>query len=105
MFKFSTIIGVGMLLAIGTAETIADTLSLCNDSGDTCIVKKMPNGPALGTFQNPIVDDYGVGDYRFRVHRGMYCANETWHRGYLRPWEKSPVIKPSCGGAITQISE
>jgi hypothetical protein len=50
----SAILGAGVLLAM------ADTLSLCNDSGDTCIVKKMPNGPALGTFQNPIVDDYDM---------------------------------------------
>jgi hypothetical protein len=34
------------------------------------------------------------------VHRGIYCAAGAWHSGWLRPWERSPVIKPSCGAAI-----
>jgi hypothetical protein len=61
-------------------------------------------GPAnpLGTYNNPIQDEL-EGDLSVPVHRGMYCAAGAWHHGWLRPWERSPVIKPSCGSAVYQM--
>ncbi|MBY6242683.1 hypothetical protein [Methylosinus sp. Sm6] len=56
----------------------------------------------LGSYYNPIPDVKG-GDLSVPVHRGMYCANGAWHYGWLRPWEHSPVIKASCGGAAAQM--
>jgi len=56
-----------------------------------------------GTYYNPVQDPPFVGDWSVPVHRGMYCVGGTWHYGWLRPWERSPVIKPSCGTAIYQI--
>jgi hypothetical protein len=43
------------------------------------------------------------GDLSVPVHRGMYCAAGAWHHGWLRPWERSPVIKASCGSAVYQM--
>lgn len=56
-----------------------------------------------GTYYNPVEDPPFEGDWSVPVHRGMYCVQGTWHHGWLRPWERSPVIKPSCGTAIYQI--
>ena len=56
-----------------------------------------------GTYYNPVQDPPFVGDWSVPVHRGMYCVQGTWHQGWLRSWETSPVIKPSCGTAIYQI--
>ena len=56
-----------------------------------------------GTYYNPVQDPPFVGDWSVPVHRGMYCVQGTWHYGWLRPWERSPVIKQSCGTAIYQI--
>lgn len=56
-----------------------------------------------GTYYNPVQDPPFVGDWSVPVHRGMYCVQGTWHYGWLRPWESSPVIKQSCGTAIYQI--
>lgn len=56
-----------------------------------------------GTYYNPIQDPPFAGDWSVPVHRGMYCVRGTWHYGWLRPWERSPVIKDSCGTAVYQI--
>ena len=56
-----------------------------------------------GTYYNPVQDPPFAGDWSEPVHRGMYCVQGTWHRGWLRPWEGSVVIKPSCGTAVYQI--
>lgn len=56
-----------------------------------------------GTYYNPVEDPPFTGDWSVPVHRGMYCVQGTWHRGWLRPWEGSVVIKPSCGTAIYQV--
>lgn len=56
-----------------------------------------------GTYYNPVEDPPFTGDWSVPVHRGMYCVQGTWHRGWLRPWEGSVVIKPSCGTAVYQI--
>jgi hypothetical protein len=56
----------------------------------------------LGSYYNPIPDVKG-GDLSVPVHRGMYCANGAWHYGWLRPGERSPVIKASCGSAVNQM--
>lgn len=56
-----------------------------------------------GTYYNPVQDEPFTGDWSGPVHRGMYCVNGTWHQGWLREWEVSPVIKPSCGTAVYQI--
>ena len=57
-----------------------------------------------GTYYNPVQDPPFAGDWSVPVHRGMYCVQGTWHYGWLRPWERSPVIKPSCGTAVYQIN-
>lgn len=57
-----------------------------------------------GTYYNPVQDPPFAGDWSVPVHRGMYCVGGTWHYGWLRPWERSPVIKPSCGTAVYQIN-
>lgn len=56
-----------------------------------------------GTYYNPVEDPPFTGDWSVPVHRGMYCVQGTWHRGWLRPWEGSIVIKPSCGTAVYQV--
>ena len=56
-----------------------------------------------GTYYNPVQDPPFVGDWSVPVHRGMYCVRGTWHYGWLRPRERSPVVKDSCGTAIYQI--
>lgn len=56
-----------------------------------------------GTYYNPVEDPPFEGDWSVPVHRGMYCVKGTWHYGWLRPWERSPVIKESCGTAVYQI--
>lgn len=56
-----------------------------------------------GTYYNPVQDPPFAGDWSGPVHRGMYCVKGTWHQGWLRSWEVSPVIKDSCGTAVYQI--
>ena len=56
-----------------------------------------------GTYQNPVEDPPFTGDWSGPVHRGMYCVAGVWHHGWLREWEDSPVVKPSCGSAIYQV--
>ena len=53
-------------------------------------------------YSNPIQDEL-EGDLSAPVHRGTYCAAGAWHYGWLRPWERSPVIKSSCGSAVYQM--
>jgi hypothetical protein len=82
-----------------------DTFFYCK--GDECVGRHEDHpdtyGRApLGTYQNPIQDDFG-GDLSGPVHRGMYCVRGVWHQGWLRSWERSPVIKPSCGAAVHQL--
>ena len=60
-----------------------------------------PSNP-LGTYNNPIEDEPG-GDLSVPVHRGMYCVAGASHHGWLRPWERSPVIEASCGSAADQM--
>lgn len=55
-----------------------------------------------GTYYNPVEDPPFTGDWSVPVHRGMYCARGVWHRGWLRPWEGSVVVKSSCGEAVYQ---
>ena len=62
------------------------------------------NHVPYGTYYNPVQDPPFAGDWSGPVHRGMYCVGGTWHQGWLRSWEVSPVIKPSCGTAIYQIN-
>jgi hypothetical protein len=62
------------------------------------------NAAPYGTYYNPVQDEPFTGDWSVPVHRGMYCVKGTWHYGWLRPWERSPVIKDSCGTAIYQIN-
>ena len=71
----------------------AATVTICSDDGNECYQKK--NVQTAGSFENPIQDDY-LPEYR-GLRTGTYCAAGAWHRGWLRPWEHSPVIKPSCG--------
>lgn len=74
--------------------SLAFTLSLANTA---------PSSAApLGSYYNPI-PDMNVGDLSVPVHRGMYCVSGAWHYGWLRPWESSPVIKASCGSAVSQM--
>lgn len=56
-----------------------------------------------GTYQNPVEDPPFEGDWSVPVHRGMYCVQGVWHRGWLRPWEGKMVVKPSCGDAVNQL--
>ena len=56
-----------------------------------------------GTYYNPVQDPPFTGDWSVPVHRGMYCVRGTWHSGWLRPWEGTVVIRPSCGTAVYQI--
>lgn len=56
-----------------------------------------------GTYYNPVQDPPFAGDWSSPVHRGMYCVQGTWHQGWLRQWEGTVVIKPSCGTAVYQI--
>lgn len=90
--------------ASGTALK-ADTYFYCK--GDECVGRREEphsygQAPPVGTYNNPIQDSFG-GDLSVPAHRGMYCAGGVWHQGWLRPWEKSPVIKPSCGTAVYQL--
>ena len=80
----------------------ADTYWYCN--GGDCVGHTVDAPAPYGTYHNPVRDEPG-GDLSVPIHRGMYCINGTWHRGWLRPWERSPVIKPSCGDAVYQISQ
>lgn len=78
----------------------ADTYWYCK--GDECVGRTVGGAP-IGTYANPIKDEIG-GDLSVPVHRGIYCVGGQWHQGWLRPWEQSPVIKPSCGAAAYQMT-
>jgi hypothetical protein len=81
-------------LSASAAMVRADTIMRCNDAGDLCVMRKTPG---YGSFDNPIEDDY-PDEYRpGYLHSGVYCAAGNCHRGYLKPWERSPIIKRSCG--------
>lgn len=69
---------------------------------DECVGRSVGPANPLGTYNNPIQDEL-EGDLSVPVHRGMYCAAGEWHHGWLRPWERSPVIKASCGTAVYQM--
>jgi hypothetical protein len=73
----------------------AATVTVCTDDGSECYMKKGVE-PA-GSLQNPLVDVYPEDYRRGFLHSGVYCAAGNWHQGWLQPWERSPVIKPSCG--------
>ena len=89
---------------IASSPAHADTYWHCK--GDECVGRTEDNsgarGPALGTYNNPI-QDVIAGDLSGPIHRGMYCVRGEWHQGWLRRWERSPVIKPSCGDAVYQM--
>ncbi len=95
-----------MMIAFGTliiaASAHADTYWYCK--GDVCTGRSVGPSDPLGTYNNPVQDELG-GDLSVPVHRGMYCVAGTWHYGFLRPWERSPVIKASCGSAVYQIPD
>ena len=38
-----------------------------------------------------------------RLQAGEIVKTWTDEDGWLRPWERSPVIKPSCGDAVYQM--
>ncbi len=92
------ILRAAAVAVITTTLAHADTYWYCK--GDECVGRSVGPSAPLGTYANPIIDEQGAGDQRFPVHPGMYCAGGNWHRGWLRPWETSPVIKASCGAAI-----
>jgi hypothetical protein len=99
MYKTAIITAAALMIA-GTAPAHADTVWYCK--GGDCIGRTVkPAGPA-GTYVNPIQDEL-EGDLSVPVHRGMYCTFGEWHHGWLRPWERSPVIKSSCGNAVYQM--
>src|SRR5438128_1344152 len=92
------LIAVAILAAL-SAPAYAATVTVCSDSGDECYQKKhvYTNNES---FEHPIIDgDGGLPDnyYAHNLHRGMYCAAGNWHQGFLKAWERSPVIKRSCG--------
>ena len=80
-----------------TAPASADALLYCHDG--ICVQQ---NVNPLGSYDNPIEDHIG-GDLSGPVHRGMYCELGQWHHGWLRAWEVSPVVKPTCGSAVYQM--
>jgi hypothetical protein len=89
-----TAIAAATIIAATSAH--ADTYWYCK--GDECVGRSVGPSNPLGTYNNPIQDEL-EGDLSVPVHRGMYCAAGAWHHGWLRPWERSPVIKASCGSA------
>jgi hypothetical protein len=87
------------IFAALSAPAYAATVTVCSDDGSECYMKKNVYS-TVGTFDNPIVDGGGglpTNYYEDNLHRGMYCAAGNWHQGFLKAWERSPVIKPSCG--------
>jgi hypothetical protein len=68
-----------------------------------CLLATPAQAAFYGTYHNPIQDPL-AGDLSAPVHRGMYCVGGTWHYGWLRYWEHSPVVKPSCGTAVYQLT-
>jgi hypothetical protein len=89
--------------AIGTSAVMsahADTYWYCK--GEECVGRSVGPTNPLGTYSNPKEDNVG-GDLSVPIHRGMYCVAGEWHHGWLRPWERSPVIKASCGDAVYQM--
>jgi hypothetical protein len=90
-----------MLAALVIAgPAFADSVIRCNESGDTCVVRRIPTE---GTFQQPIQDELPDEYPPGYLHSGLYCVQGLWHRGWLKPGERSPVIRPSCGSAFYQI--
>jgi hypothetical protein len=82
------------------SSSYAESVTICNDSGDTCIMHKTLQQTYqmdVGSFENPLVDEFPEGYPSGYLHAGMYCAGGNWHSGWLKPWEQAPVIKPSCG--------
>ena len=94
------IIAIAAATIITATSAHADTYWYCK--GDECVGRSVGPAKPLGTYNNPIQDEL-EGDLSVPVHRGMYCAAGSWHHGWLRPWERSPVIKPSCGSAVYQM--
>ena len=94
------ITAIAAATVIVATSAYADTYWYCK--GDECVGKSVEKSSSLGSYNNPIEDEL-EGDLSVPVHRGMYCADGAWHHGWLRPWEKSPVIKPSCGAAAYQM--
>lgn len=93
-----TMIAAATFIAATCAH--ADTYWYCK--GDVCMGRSVGPSDPVGTYNNPIEDELG-GDLSAPVHRGIYCVAGAWHHGWLRPWEHSPVIKSSCGGAVYQM--
>ena len=85
---------------IAATSAHADTIWHCK--GDECWGRSVGPSNPLGTYNNPIEDEPG-GDLSVPVHRGMYCVAGASHHGWLRPWERSPVIEASCGSAADQM--
>jgi hypothetical protein len=83
-----------LIAAMFVTSATADVVSICNDAGDTCLVHKTQS---FGSFENPIHDNYPEEYAPGYLHAGMHCAAGNWHSGWLMPWERAPVIKPSCG--------
>jgi hypothetical protein len=91
--KMKLMIAAVLAATLATAAH-ADSVTICNDDGDLCVMRRTQ---PTGTFENPIRDNY-PDEYRPGYLRsGYYCAGGNWHRGWLQPWEHSPVIKRSCG--------
>jgi hypothetical protein len=95
--KITAIAAATIILA---TPAYADTFWYCK--GDECVGRSVEQANRPGSYNNPIKDQL-EGDLSAPVHRGMYCAAGAWHYGWLRPWERSPVIKPSCGQAAYQM--
>jgi hypothetical protein len=94
MTPLPKIVAAAILAALLATPASADSVTICNDTGDLCVWRKTK--PA-GSFENPVVDNY-PDEYRpGYLHAGMYCAAGNWHLGWLQPWEHAPVIKRSCG--------
>jgi hypothetical protein len=98
--KAMKITAIAAATIIAATSAHADTYWYCK--GDECVGRSVGPTNPLGTYINPIRDEL-EGDLSVPVHRGTYCAAGAWHHGWLRPWERSPVIKPSCGSAVYQM--
>jgi hypothetical protein len=88
------LMAAAILAAISTSANAA-TVTVCSDDGNECYMKK--NIQTAGSFENPVVDNYPDNYRPGYLHAGLYCAGGNWHRGWLQPWERGPVIKRSCG--------
>ena len=95
------LIAIAAATLIAATSAYADTYWHCK--GDECFGRSEGSSDGVGTYNNPIIEHELGGDLSVPVHRGMYCAAGAWHYGWLRPWERSPVIKASCGSAVYQM--